>query len=313
MRIFMTVFIVAGSFLALTKTHADDLPDMSNMSIEEIEELPSEILTKLPASDVFAKFAEEKQLPSSFFDTAIAINLSRLLFIEPSEEQKHQAIKDFQTSIGDKADGVLTLAQFEELGRRATRSTDTPVYPFTFGENISVYIDANFAVAEGTWIIEGEKIAYPINHSRISCEKSTGICEIVQVDVSIPSLDENSDSYSLHLSTQDYEVISWTKDEVVSQSVGKCRKVLMTMSKSSGEVFQITRNFGKEGCDIGGLLSLPKLETPQIAKLVGGFDTAQKFWQERKKEISKFYGKNFVEKLKLDQPTDSLKPPAQKN
>jgi len=313
MRIFMAVFIVAGSFLALTKTNADDLPDISRMSIEEIEKLPSEILPELPASVVFAKIAEEKQFPSNFFDTAIVINLSKLLFFQPSEEQKLQAIKDFQTSIGDKADGVLTISQFEELGRRATRSTDTPIYPSTFGEDISVYIDTNFAKAEGTWIIEGEPIAYPINHSKISCQKYAGICEVVQIDVAIPDIDDKDHSYSFQLSTQNYDVISWTTDEVVSQSVGECRKVLLTMNTGSSEVFEITRNVGKEGCDIGGLLTLPQLETPRIAKLVGGFNQAQKFWQEREMEISKFYGSNLVEKLKLAQPNKSLPPPTQKD
>ncbi|WP_033070127.1 hypothetical protein [Thalassospira australica] len=295
MRIFIVFFIVAASSLVFTKTNADDLPDISKMSIEEIEKLPADIIPQLPASDVFAKIAEEKKLSSSFFDTALIINLSKLLFFEPSEEQKIQAVKAFQKSIGNKADGVLTMGQFEELGRRATRSTDTPVYPSTFGEDIRVYIETDFAIAEGTWIIEGQRIAYPINHSKITCRKYSGVCEVVQADVAVPNLDENSNSYSLHLSTENYEVISWSMDEVVSQSVGECRKTLMTMSKSSGEVFQVTSNVGKEGCEIGGLLALPQLETPQVAKMVGGFDTAQKFWQERKTEISKFYGPNIVE------------------
>lgn len=295
MRIFIAGFIIAISFLNLTKTNADDLPDISRMSIEEIERLPSEILPQLPASEVFAKIAEEEQVPSDLFEKAIILNLSQLMFFQPSEEQKQRAIKDFQTSIGDKADGILTMAQFEELGRRANRSTDTPIYPPTFGEDIHVYIDNNFALSEGTWIIEGEPIAYPINHSKISCKKNAGVCEIVQVDVSIPKIDGKGNSYSLHVSTQNYNIISWTTDEVVSQSVGECRKVLLTMSKSSGEVFEITTNVGKEGCGISELLTLPKLETPRIAKLVGGFDTVHKFWQERKSEVSKFYGKSFVE------------------
>jgi len=201
MRIFIVFSILAASFLTFAKADADSIPDISGMSIDEIGKLPPDIMSQLSASDVFEKIAEEEQISKSFFDTALVINLSKLLFFEPSEEQILQAVKSFQKSIGNKPDGVLTMGQFDELARRVTRSADTPVYPTTFGENIRVYIESNFALAEGTWIIEGQKIAYPINHSRISCSKHTGICEVVQVDVAVPHLDEKSESYSLHLST----------------------------------------------------------------------------------------------------------------
>ena len=101
-------------------------------------------------------------------DYFIAYALSRLLYFDsPTEEQKAGAIKKFQRDLGKQQTGELTFGQFNELLKRSEQTTHNPVYAPGLGDKIFVHIDSNFANAEGTWILEEEKIYYSINFSKI--------------------------------------------------------------------------------------------------------------------------------------------------
>jgi len=51
-----------------------------------------------------------------------------------------------------------------------TRFGDTPVYVGGFGET-DIFVLGGYASVEGTWILEDEQIAYPINKAIITCDR----------------------------------------------------------------------------------------------------------------------------------------------
>ena len=275
----------------------DKLPDISRMSKEEINKLPKDVYNRLPAKEFLTRASGEKLargIPYFMFDA-----MSKLSYFPlPSEKQVSEAIKKFQRDIGQPETGELTMGQFEELQLRSTRFTDTPVYLPTFGDDLKVYGYLDSVTTEGTWIIEGEKIFNPINHSKVNCNKSQGTCEVFQAYADIPKLGgrglfgQIEDSYTLQLTKDTFKVMSWTDSEVISQAGSKCRSTIMTINIKNNEVFQITRNKGND-CDVG-IAKFPKLEKPRISKLIPGYKFSYEFWSNRKKEARKYLSSDYL-------------------
>ncbi len=276
------------------QTH-EKLPDISKMSKEEFEKLPKEVRDELPMLDSFRHFGKEGL--ARVMELSVSSSLAKLMYFDPMPESKvREAIKRFQHDIGQAQTGELTISQFAELNRRSTRFTDTPVYLPTTGDELRVYSHSVSVTAEGTWIIEGEKVFYPINHSQINCHKPQGFCDVITVEIGIPKIEnENSyvdSSYNLHLNKETYSVISWTDSEVISQADGVCRSTIMTINVKNKEVFQITRNMDSNDCDLG-IVTLPKLKKPRISRLVPGWQLSWDFWENRRTQTMKFLNPDF--------------------
>ena len=310
MKIFIQTLLVTllFSIIGFSFALADEkLPDISKMSEEEINKLPKDVIEKLPIKELVNRMGGDKF--ALVFPFLLSDALAKLgYFPPPSEKQIREAIQKFQRDIGQPETGELTKGQFEELQLRSTRITDTPVYLPTFGDEIKVYGYSDYLTTKGTWIIEGEKIYAPINHSEIRCRKSQGTCEVFQALTDIPKLrgtglfGQVKDSYTLRMSNDTFEIISWTDSEVISQTGAKCRTTIMTINIENKEVFQITRNKGDNECDVG-IASLPQLEKPRISKLIPGYKFSYAFWINRKKEARKYLNSDY---LKLTKET--LKP-----
>lgn len=200
-------------------------------------------------------------------------------------------IRQFQTDIGATKTGVLTVSEFSELTRRVTRQRDTAVSVSGFaGPKISTF--RGFASVEGTWIIEGERIADPINTSKIRCLKARQECDLTQASVRIPKVEASDGTYFLSLFSRTYSVISWTKDEIRAQTSGKCRTTLLSLNLNSNEVFEVTSNNRNREC-LRDPLTLPALDKPRIARLIPGFKVAQKFWSDRQKITGEYINPRF--------------------
>lgn len=310
MRVFFLIFLV--TFIWHSPAIADEkLPDISKMSDEEINKLPKDVLQRLPMKEVMTRIGGgvfALTIPYLLSDA-----LAKLSYFPPfPEKQIREAIKRFQHDIGQPETGELTLGQYEELELRSTRISDTPVYLPTFVDKLKVYGYSDFVTAEGTWIIEGEKIYDPINHSKINCYKSQGTCEVFQAFTTIPKLSgrgmlgQIEDSYTLNMSEYTFKVISWMDSEVISQSEAKCRTTIMTINIKNNEVFQITRNKG-DSCNTG-LGNLPQLEKPRISKLIPGYKFSYEFWANRKREARKYLSSDFQNLVKESfKPSDATK------
>ncbi|MBT6248368.1 MAG: TonB family protein, partial [Nitrospina sp.] len=305
MKIFIQTLLVTllFSIIGFSFALADEkLPDISKMSEEEINKLPKDVIEKLPIKELVNRMGGDKF--ALVFPFLLSDALAKLgYFPPPSEKQIREAIQKFQRDIGQPETGELTKGQFEELQLRSTRITDTPVYLPTFGDEIKVYGYSDYLTTKGTWIIEGEKIYAPINHSEIRCRKSQGTCEVFQALTDIPKLrgtglfGQVKDSYTLRMSNDTFEIISWTDSEVISQTGAKCRTTIMTINIKNNEVFQITRNKGDNECD-AGIVSLPQLEKPRISKLIPGYKFSYEFWSNRKKEARKYLSTDYLKLAK---------------
>ena len=106
-----------------------------------------------------------------------------MYFNPPPEEQVTQAIRKFQRDLGQQQTGELTFGQFNKLLKRSEQTSQNPVYAPGLGDKILVFIESGFASAEGTWKLEDEKTAFPINFSKIECLKSRGTCEVIQSEI----------------------------------------------------------------------------------------------------------------------------------
>ena len=240
---------------------------------------------ELPVSLVFRKLG----LPSEGLNALLTIPLGGLFYPAPPE-----GIRQFQEDIGVSPSGELTVGQFEKLKRRSARQKDTRVY--TSG-SAKIFASGGFAKVEGTWIIEDDKIADPINTAEITCDRVAKECVSTQASVVVPQIEKDDDSYYLNLTSQSYQILSWGTDEIVARDSGKCRVTILTLNLNSNEVFETTRNNETEAC-LESPISLPSLDKPRISRLIPGFETTYKFWQTRQKIVSKFINPRIRDRVK---------------
>lgn len=293
MRVFF--FVLLTTFIWCSATIADEkLPDISKMSDKEFNNLPKDVQDKIPLKEIFKRAPSGDMTPTVML--TVSFSLAKLMYFNPvPEKQVREAIKKFQRDIGQDQTGELTMGQLNELSRRANRLSDNPIYVPGLGETLDVIGEEDYVTTEGTWTIEGEKHAFPINFAKINCFKSRGTCEINQVNISIPRLNNSSQGFLVAHTpyTEELEIISWANNEIVSQGDIKCRTTIMTINIENNEVFQITRNKGNERC-----LSLPQLKKPRIARLNPGTKFAREFWNSRKEKTNKYINTEVQEQIK---------------
>ena len=180
------------------------------------------------------------------------------------------AKKAFQNDLGEVPTGELTVWQIHILGYRASRSNMTYVsfFPFNFG---GVVTNA-MATVQGTAIIVDEKIAYPINHVTIKCDRSEGFCEYLQIALLLP--DENSwtQSYNVgEVARENYRITHWNNNQInaVPTNNTKCRTNQLNLNFSTKEYYEIATNNTEGDCDT--LLGiLPRLAKPRVSQIVDG-------------------------------------------
>jgi hypothetical protein len=302
--IFVFIFLWCNALVAEEK-----LPDFSKMSIEEIEKLPFEVRKKVPIENV----PDLKEM-MPFMNIALVKALSSLMYFDlPKKDELANAIKKFQADIGQEQTGKITYEQLGILQSRAIRISDNPINVPGIGKNILVHKSEDYLLTEGTWILEGEKHGYPINHSRINCSKSRGTCEVLDMNFIIPSLDQDSKSYSLFFMEEEFKIVSWDKQEVISHKKTDCRSNIMTINELKNEVLMIVRDTTDEGCEFLLGKRFEPLKKPRIARLLPGWDISTQYWDSREKKTRKYMStghskrlKPLIEKLKLKNTKKTL-------
>jgi hypothetical protein len=284
------------SLLSLTDSELiKRIESADKKDIDRIFNLVGEKRAKnLPARllEEFLKNADGTKNAVGLVDKLAAISLQVLMYPPPPK-----GVEQFQTDLGVPTTGELTFGQFEELNRRSTRFKDTPVY--VGGWNTNIYVAAGvLATVSGTWVIEGEKIAFPINKSEITCKRASKECKIVQANLSVPGIEKGGDSYNLDLTVSTYEIVSWTSEEILARTSGSCRSSLLTLNLKAHEVFETIRNNDPAACREQPL-SLPPLDAPRISRLVPSWDVTYKFWQARKKIASEWANPRYRQNMGL--------------
>lgn len=155
-----------------------------------------------------------------------------------------------------------------------------------FPNQFSSFITDAYAVVQGTMIIVDDRIAWPINHVRVSCSKSDNSCDLDQLHFVLPDEKSWSQSYQvMESSTESYEIARWSKDAIESHPLGTskdCRNTNLSFSFKTKEFYFITRNAGGD-CKLmlGG--ELDKLTKPRVAQIVDG----EKIIEEKFSEVQK--------------------------
>lgn len=135
-----------------------------------------------------------------------------------------QAVKQFQSDLGDKPTGIFTVYQIYQLQYRSElQSLSTINFPDMF----SSYKDDSYAIVEGILKIIDDKIAWPINHVKVYCHKNEKYCHFEQVYAVVP--DKNSWAQTLTVvqdSPETFYIDKWSENSIDASSPeegDKCR------------------------------------------------------------------------------------------
>lgn len=298
----MRAFLALFALFPVSAIAQTVIPDIESMSVEEIDKLPPEIIKELPFALVMKKASPEAdaEVTEEMIEFLLSMPLRDLYYTPYTEDDDEirRAVSAFQRDIGAEVTGELTMEQFEELNRRIVRKHDSPVY-LSLNAHVNRIGDAVFA--SGTWVIENDQIANPINTAEVKCYKDEETCELIQASLTVPSVDSSDNSYLLNLDTETYKIVSWTDNEVISRPfrTDTCRSSILTINTVSEEVYEITRNNNQEACKVGDLIEFPPLDEPRVLRLVDGWEPTWAFWQERRKSNKDFINSEVVERLNL--------------
>jgi hypothetical protein len=276
--------ILALALLCAAPAVGQDVPALDRMTLDQINALSPEQVRVAPVRKLLMKSGAEMTPAAS--DLVLGSMLAMLQYdVHAADgftaDELQLATAAFQSDLGQPSTGEMTVAQFEELGRRLNEVNATPVY--VLGQEPTVHISKDFGIADGTWQIIGDTIAFPINRVNIECFRQFGHCFVSRAHVDVGTGSTSTPlkgSYSLHLATELHLVTSWTATEISMEGGGDCRRTTITMNANSGEVVELTRNNTKGECEG---IPLPKLDQPRVARFVHSFRTSYDFFQEHKK------------------------------
>ena len=136
-------------------------------------------------------------------------------FARPETDQKFRdAIMMLQTQMGTPATGTLTADEFDRLAL-AARDLDDHLIGLQPGKIVDVAKDGSSLTASGT--LAGDDVTRKINHTRISCSRADGICNVHSA-----SFDPNTSLLWLNFGPVPYKVRSWTANSVIAVNVHAC-------------------------------------------------------------------------------------------
>ena len=281
-------------FLTTLTAYADDAAvcKYRDYTPKQLSSLPEQKLR----SDVPIMYTMAAQRGMSVgSDLLFGMELNQLMY--PGLHDYSSAVKAFQADLGDKQTGVLTVWQIHQLEQRASMQKLSRV---SFPDQFSSFITDGYAVVQGTMIIVDDKIAWPINHVRVTCSKSESSCDLDQLHFVLP--DENSWSQTYQVmesSTETYEVARWDKDSIESHPLGTskdCRNTSLSFNFKTKEFYFITRNAGGD-CKLmlGG--ELPKLAKPRVAQIVNGEKIIEEKFAEAQKTTYNVLSSDFRKRV----------------
>ena len=189
-RMIRTILICFLVFAGCAYADSDAVEKYRNYLPEQLLALPEdERSSSVPM--MYSSAANLAASPAGDFITQARLN--SLMYNGFSEFEG--AKRDFQVDLGEEPTGNLTVWQLHTLDYRTSRLNMTFVsfFPFTFNGEIA----GNMAFVKGTLTMLDDKIAYPVNHVDIVCDRQEGTCKYRQVALTLP--DETSWAQSYHV------------------------------------------------------------------------------------------------------------------
>lgn len=286
-----TVLLIFALFSAAVSADGDVMLKYKDFTPQELTALPKkERHSSVPI--VYNSAATTGLSEGS--ELLLSMQLNSLMY--PAIDNYQLAIKQYQRDLGDKDTGIFTVSQIYKLGKRSEFQKLARVF---FPDQYSSYKANNSASAQGTMMIHDEKIAYPVNHTKLTCYKIDNYCELDQLYLIFPKMDSWSANFHVMKASRElFEVTTWgenTIDAVSSDYGNGCRKISLNLNFQTKEFYQIIRNGDKE-CEIEGA-TLPKLEKPRIAQIVDGEKIINTEFSNLKKMSFEMLSVNFQNKI----------------
>lgn len=143
-------------------------------------------------------------------------------------------------------------------GALTTSYQATPAFGGFYAESW----EDGYVTASGTWELEGEALAAPVNHVEISCRREEGYCLEARAELF-------TQGNILGVATDRRQIVSWTRDTIATRTDTSCGSYVMTISRGSESVNALEVNARSEGA---GTSAIPchLLEPRKEFRLVDG-------------------------------------------
>lgn len=257
------------SAVAYSEDRDENFLKYKDMMPKQITEMPKDQQDKVPTNILWA--VQTSSLPDGG-NMFVAMRLNQLMYSGIADLPA--AIKAFQSDLGEKVTGQLTVGQLVELTDRArSLEVNIPYLSTVLSASSRETVDAGFAHITGSLeLIGSEKIANPINQTNITCYRPEGVCRFEQVRLDIP--DRNSFGTAVVImgldSVETFPIISWQNGNIETgvSNDSACRVRSLSMNFGTNEYYYITKNGQSQNewyCS-----DLEKLDGPRIARIVDG-------------------------------------------
>jgi len=256
--------LIFSSFIAVVLADEGAMLKYKDFTPQELAKLSKE--ERSSSVPIVYNSAASKGL-SNGSQLLFSMQLNTLMY--PGIDNYKLAVKQFQKDLGDKETGILTVSQIDKLEQRSEFQKLSRVF---FPDQYYSYKADNFATVKGTMMLHDENIAYPVNHTDVTCYKADKYCTLRQLYLIFPTIDSwGANFHVMEESDEVFDIIRWdenTIDALPAIQGSGCRTTSLSLNFKTEEFYQITRN-GDKDCEIG-VATLPRLEKPRIAQIVDG-------------------------------------------
>lgn len=288
MRRFL-MLIVALSFLTASAAGRAQQKALEKMTQQEIDEADIYAVTReatKEAKQINSDVLVTLQIKQAMARLMWPVNLS-LLKAPAQDDEFRKLILALERQVGFKADGVLTTREFKQL-QAAARN----IYPVKVYLPPSLYagrVGSDFVHAEGSWIIESDQVAFPLNHSTISCRRERKECELINVQVIAPGQLAFDEDYQVNVDSDFYAITNWDANVVTASKSAPCRSITLTINVSSKQITELATDNDPSGCEIlPGQKKMPAMVKPRLSRLISGFDASKQYFEQLNKAAQKF-------------------------
>jgi len=288
-----TVFLLFVVTTLATAVRADDsaMTKYRNYTPKQVSDMPEkQRQSVMPMTYIFA--AQRGLAVDS--ELLFGMQLNQLMY--PGIHDYNSAVRAFQTDLGDQPIGVLTVYQIHQLEYRSDLQKLSQV---SFPDSFYSSKTADYGMVEGTVTMLDDRIAWPINHNKITCLKSEKSCEVQQVMLVLPDQKSWAQQYQVMIdNTESYTVTRWSNDSIDAEYPSKpdsCRTTSLSLNFKTKEFFFITKNAGGK-CEFLGK-AIEKLAKPRISQVVDGKKIFNEEFGKIKKAAYEFLASDFRKKV----------------
>jgi hypothetical protein len=176
----------------------------------------------------------------------------------------YAALVAFEQRAGLQVDGKFTFAEFQRLTYLSKLEHETEISATLKFVSVS----NSYAAANGTWTLQGENIAYPVNRTEIWCWRPQLTCTVFTANIALPREDDVAGAATLLTDLLHRDVIRWTASEVQARSQSDCRQTVLTINGETQQVYEVTSDLTKEGCPLLGPLDKPRVATLDDSRII---------------------------------------------